>query len=173
MRNLEKIYSIKTLVKSISFLNKNTNYEFYANIYGNGSEYSNIKSLIDTLNLNKHIKLHGSYNYDQLPKILSSNHIYVSTSLSDAGIAASTSEAMSTGMLVISADNSDNEFWMSNKCGLLFETKNSEDLAAKILEFTSMKLDEKKIFSYNARQKIIKYNSIIGEMNKMSVLYEI
>jgi L-malate glycosyltransferase len=173
LRNFEKIYSIETLVESISLLNKNTNYEFYANIYGNGSEYANIKSMIDRLSLNEHIKLHGSYNYDQLPKILSSNHIYVSTSLSDAGIAASTSEAMSTGMLVISANNSDNAFWMSNKCGLLFETKNSEDLAAKILKFASMKIDEKKIFSNNARHKIIKHNSIIGEMNKMTILYEI
>ena len=48
--------------------------------------------------------------------------IYVSTALSDGGLAASIAEAMAFERLVIVSDNSDNKLWVKNKKnGFLFE----------------------------------------------------
>ena len=41
--------------------------------------------------------------------------IYVSTALSDGGLAASIAEAMAFERLVIVSDNSDNKLWVKNK----------------------------------------------------------
>tara|TARA_B100001059_G_C17838691_1_gene590239 strand:- start:6927 stop:7925 length:999 start_codon:yes stop_codon:yes gene_type:complete len=171
LRNLEKIYSLETLIKAAKILNVNKSFEFKIDIFGEGSQKNYLKSMIESMNLNSFINLKGRFIYEDLPNILSNYNLYVSTSTSDAGIAASTSEAMSTGLIPIIANNSENDFWISNNSGLLFETSSEEDLAAKILEFYFLSSKIKREMSINARNKILNYNSYENEMNKMLVLY--
>jgi Glycosyltransferase len=98
-------------------------------------------------------------------------NLYCSTSTSDAGIAASTSEAMSSGLIPIIADNSENDFWVSHNSGFLFKTSSAEDLANIISEFFFLSKEKKHEMSINARNKILNYNSYDNEMNKMLQLY--
>jgi len=171
LRNLEKIYSLDTLINAAIILKKNTSIEFNIDIYGEGSQKDNLISIIESANLQSLINLKGRFVYDDLPNILMNYNLYCSTSISDAGIAASTSEAMSSGLIPIIADNSENDFWVSNNSGLLFKTSSAEDLANIISAFFFLPKEKKHEMSVNARNKILNYNSYENEMNKMLQLY--
>lgn len=174
LRNLETIYDIGTLISASSILyNKYKMKNFTVDIFGQGSQQKNLSNQINKLDLNEIINLKGRYDYENLPKLLNNYDIYVSTSTSDAGLAASTSEAMACELLVVSADNSENRFWMNDKCGFLFITSNANDLADKINEIVNISVEEKNKFRVNARKKIVKLNSIESEMTKMKALYAI
>ena len=171
LRNLEKIYSIETLIKATKkVVEKNIN--LTVDIYGTGSEFNFLTNLINQLGLNQIIKLKGRFDYNNLPSILNSYNLYVSTSTSDAGLSASTSEAMSVGLFPIISDNSENSYWMSENSGLLFSTSSDEDLANKILFYHNMNKKERKTISLNASKKIALFNSYENEMKKMLTIYK-
>lgn len=170
LRNLEKIYSINTIIEAISIIEDKRN--LIVDIYGYGSEENNLKQLVQKYNLEQIIKFKGKYSYSDLPEILNSYNLYISSSSSDAGLAASTSEAMACGVLCISADNSENKFWMDNECGILFKTYSSDDLMEKIKCVMLLKDSEIQKIKTNARNKILKYNSYQNEMEKMNHLYK-
>ena len=71
---------------------------------------------------------------------------------------------MSTGLIPIIANNSENDFWISNNSGLLFETSSEEDLATKILEFYFLSSKIKREMSINARNKILNYDDLENEI---------
>lgn len=172
LRNLEEVYSVSTLVHSINILRlKNIELELIVDIYSDGQERNNILGLIEQLNLSKIISLKGRYDYKQLPLILNKYDVYISTSRSDAGLAASTAEAMASELFVITADNSDNSNWIKGKCGFLFKTDSADDLAVKIVDYNNLSNQEKNVYKKNARNKIIQNNSLKSEMKKMLQLY--
>ena len=171
LRSLEKLYSIDTLIKAAEIL-KQKGIKFEIDIYGKGSEKESLIRLINKLQLEGSVHLKGAYNYTNLPKILKKYNLYVSTSKSDAGLAASTSEAMSSGLFIITADNSENPYWTSNDSGILFKTESSIDLADKIIRFSKLNDEEKNRYRINARNKILKYNSFENEMRKMLTHYQ-
>ena len=77
--------------------------------------------------------------YVKFPKsrinILNENHIYISMARSDAGIASSTAEAMSTGMVCCVSDVAENNLWIKDKNnGFLIEDDNHNELANQIEE---------------------------------------
>ena len=91
---------------------------------------------------------------------------------SDAGIAASTAEAMSTGMACCVSDVAENNLWINNKNnGFLIEDDNHNMLADQIEKIYKKGVYLEEI-AKNARNKITDDNSIKGEMNKMSILYK-
>jgi L-malate glycosyltransferase len=173
LRNLEKIYSLETLIKAIEILKDRFKQELIVDIYGDGSENKNLKSLVKKLSLENIINFKGKYDYDDLLKILNSYDLYVSTSTSDAGLAGSTSEAMSCGIIPLVSNNSENEFWMSENSGFLFETKSYIDLAEKILKIKLLDDKNKNVIRVNSRNKIVNYNSFKNEMNKMHNQYKL
>lgn len=173
LRNLEKIYSLETLIKAIEILKDKFNEGIKVDIYGDGSENENLRNLVKELSLENIIYFKGKYSYSDLPKILNSYDLYISTSTSDAGIAGSTSEAMSSGLIPLVSNNSENKFWMSENSGFLFETKSFVDLAQKILKIKLLDEKSKNIIRVNTRKKILNYNSFKNEMNKMHNLYKI
>jgi len=98
--------------------------------------------------------------------------VYVSTSLSDAGIAASTAEAMACGLpAVISATAENNKWIESNRNGFLFPAKNANKLAEILIRLISNAELCRKI-GIAGRQTIIEKNDYGNEMAKMEKLYE-
>ena len=170
LRNLEKIYSIDTIIEAIYKLENKNN--LIVDLYGYGSEKNNLERLVEKYNLEQIIKFKGKYDYSDLPQILNSYNLYISSSSSDAGLAASTSEAMACGGLCISADNSENRFWMDNECGILFKTYSSDDLMQKIKNVMLLKDSNIQKIKTNARNKILNYNSYQNEMEKMNFFYK-
>lgn len=173
LRNLEKIYSVDTLVKAAHILKNEYTIDFNIDIYGIGSQYETLQAMIKSFDLESLVKMKGKFIYNDLPEILKNYNLYVSTSTSDAGIAASTSESMSTGLIPIIADNSENNFWVSNNSGFLFKTKSPSDLANKIYNYLLLSEEIKINLSKNSREKIINHNSYSNEMNKMLKFYNV
>ena len=96
--------------------------------------------------MKKNIKFLGLLNKNQMIDFYNSIDIYVSTSLSDGGLAASIAEAMSFERLVIASNNSDNKIWIRHgKNGYLFKTGDYESLSALIISAIDNKEDSLRI----------------------------
>jgi len=139
---------------------------------GGGYQEQELKNLSKILGLGERVKFTGWISPEDLPNFLRMADIYVSTSLSDGGIASSTAEAMATGLPVVITDVADNEKWVQDgKNGFLFPVKNPELLAKKVLYLLNNKNKRKEFGQKNI--KIIKEkNDYYGEMQKMEGLYQ-
>jgi glycosyltransferase involved in cell wall biosynthesis len=113
LRNLESIYDVSTLIKAVpKVLQRHPDTRFI--IVGKGSLQMELQSLAHNLGIDYAVKFLGYIPNDQLVHVLRSVDVYVSTSLSDAGIAASTAEAMACGLPVIVTDSGENARWLSD-----------------------------------------------------------
>lgn len=165
-RNHEKIYNLKTLIKASRIL-KGNNINFSLTIASEGSETKVLRELVIKLGLSNQIKFIGKYHYKDLPELINMHDIYISTSLSDAGIASSIAEAMACQKIVIISDSGENKSWISNNLnGFLFKCGSSQSLYNSIIEAIGYKNNWKKI-GINARKTILDRNDINNEMNKM------
>jgi len=103
---------------------------------------------------------------------LKSADIYVSTSLSESGLAASTAEAMACELPVINTDTGDINLWIKDgKGGFIVPTKNPEVLAEKIV-YLLRNDDERKKLGKNNRKVIEERNNYYKEMEKMEEIYK-
>ena len=169
-RRLEEIYDIETFINAASLLIKNKkNISFQ--IAGDGSLKNNLYKLVQEKGIEKNIQFLGLLDKREMLNFYNSIDIYVSTSLSDGGLASSTAEAMSFERLVIVANNSDNNKWIKNGInGYLFENSNEIQLSKLIDKTISKKISSKNIAKL-ARKTIEKKYSYEKEMSKVNCFY--
>ena len=170
LRNFEPVYDIKTLIYAAQIVLKEVpNVRFV--LVGRGSLEYKLKELVHSLAINRFVHFTGFVDNHLLPSLLSSSDIYVSTSLSDAGIAASTAEAMSCETPVVISDSAENDQWINNMVnGFLFSTKNYEQLAKILIKLIKNEPLRKKV-GKEGRNIIIKECDYENEMNKVNDLY--
>jgi glycosyltransferase involved in cell wall biosynthesis len=170
LRNFEPIYDVATLIKAVPYvLNRLPNTIFM--LVGKGTQEIYLKKLASNLGVINSVRFVGFVNNDSLPNLLSSVNLYVSTSLSDAGISASTAEAMACGLPVIITDSGENKLWIEDgKNGFLVPIKNYIILSQKIIERLN-NLDETKKIGKIGRYTIQQKNDYFNEMEKMDKLY--
>ena len=170
LRMLEPIYDIETFIKAASIVLKEIPDAKFI-IGGSGSEEDYLKKLSKSLGISKNIRFVGWISQDDLPRYLRTSDIYVSTSLSDAGISSSTAEAMACGLPVIITDFGDNKEWVKDEeNGLLVPPKNPEILAKKIIYLIKNKELGIKM-GKKSRRMIEGRNNYYKEMEKMGQLY--
>lgn len=171
LRSLEPVYNIETLIKAVPLVLKQVPQARFV-IAGRGSEEENLKKLAQDLGVLKRIDFVGLISQDKLPEYLRASDIYVSTSLSDAGIASSTAEAMACGLACIITDFGDNKEWIKDgESGFLMPLRDYKFLAEKIVFL--LKNSEKRVeLGSNARKVIEEKNNYYKEMAKMEKLYE-
>jgi glycosyltransferase involved in cell wall biosynthesis len=171
LRNFEKVYDIETLLRAIpEVLKNNPSVRFM--LVGKGTLENKLKSLAEDLGIEKAVKFVGFVPNDQLPDTLNSMNIYVSTSLSDAGIAASTAEAMACGLPVVISDSGENSAWINDgENGFLVPVSQPNTLAEKISLLLENEALRRKMGEY-ARATIISRNDYLVEMAKMKRLYK-
>ncbi len=173
LRTLIPIYDIETLVKAAAIVVK-TAPETKFVIVGDGEQKEYLEQIANRLGLidSGIVKFIGKINNDLLPSYLQSADIYVSTSLSDSGLAASTAEAMASGLPAIVTDSGDNKKWVEeNKGGFVIPLKNPEILAKKIVYLLRNPNVRKSFGEYN-RKIIEEKNNYYKEMGKTERLYE-
>ena len=169
LRNHDKVYDIQTLIHSVKRFFEYNN-KIICLIYGAGPETEKLKKLTKDLGLENNIFFMGKYQQNELPYIFSIVDCYVSTSLSDAGISASTAEAMSCELPCISSNNSENNIWIENKkSGFLFENKDSDALADILKNLKNYDLPK---IGKEGRKVILKKNDYNKEMIKMDNTYK-
>ena len=169
-RKLEKIYDVFTFIKAANLIcDKRKDVHFY--IAGDGALKEKYVKFVSKEKLTQRIKFLGLLNKEQMLDFYNKIDIYVSTSLSDGGLAASIAEAMSFERLVFVSDNSDNKKWIKNKInGYIFKSGDYQTLSDLILKAIERK--EKSIeIAKNSRDLILKKYSYFEEMTKVANKY--
>ena len=141
-------------------------------IAGKGPQEEELGNLAEHLGVARNVKFIGSIPNQDLPRYLSLADIYVSTALSDAGLAASTAEAMACELPVIVTDFGDNRKWVQHGVnGHIVSLKDSESLAKSIVHLIRNK-DLRRRFGKINREIIVDKNNWKKEMGKMEALYQ-
>lgn len=170
LRSFEPVYDIKTLILAAKIILKQIP-DVHFLLVGRGTLEKELKELVHSLSVDNSVHFTGFIDKQLLPSLLSSSDIYVSTSLSDAGLASSTGEAMSCETPVVISDSAENDQWINNKVnGFLFSTKNSEQLAEILINLIKNEPLRKKV-GKEGRNIIIKKYDYENEMNKVNDLY--
>jgi len=141
-------------------------------IIGTGTEENTLKKLTRRLNLSNSVEFLGYISNIDLPKYLASSDIYVSTSLSDGGLATSTAEAMACGLPLVVTDFGDNSKWINNEInGYLVPLKNPKILAEKIVLLLKDP-DNRTLFGQRNREIAVDKLDLHKGMNKVEAIYE-
>jgi glycosyltransferase involved in cell wall biosynthesis len=171
LRGLKPLYDVESLVNAIPLVLERVPKAKFV-IAGDGPQRGYLKRLANSLDISDSVKFIGSIPNNELPKYLASMDIYVSTSLSDAGLAASTAEAMACGLPVIITDFGDNRKWVQDAVnGYIIPLRNPEILASRIICLLHDEEARKK-FGRTNRQIIEERNDWEKEMQRMEKLYE-
>ena len=170
-RKLEPIYDIETLIRAVpGVLARFPTARFW--IGGSGPLAESLRALAAKLGVDDSVRFLGALSEEELPAYLASSDVYVSTAVSDAGIAASTAEAMACGTPVVITDVAANSEWVENgKQGFLVRARDAHMLGesiARLLESPDLRVR----MGRAARQVIVERNNLQKEMLKMEGLYQ-
>lgn len=171
LRSLFPVYDIETLIRSIPFVLKEYSEAKFV-LIGTGPQKKMLTNLCRLLGVGDNVSFLGFIANHELPTYLSSMDIYVSTSLSDAGIASSTAEAMACGLPVVITDSGENRKWIRDgEDGFIVPLKNPEVLANKIVTLLR-NVEIREIYGRKSRGIIHEKNNYYKEMEKMEMIYK-
>lgn len=170
-RSLEKIYDVKTILKAFMSV-KASIPNVHLIIVGGGSKQKSLRKYAEKNGISKDVTFVGKVSNTDLVKYLNFADIYISAALSDAGIAASTAEAMSCKLVTIITRVRENDKWISDGInGFLFEPKNSFELGQKIKKALELDTENRSRMTNQARQTILSRNNFDTEMAKVIAIY--
>ena len=171
LRYLKSIYDVESLIRAIPLVLKDFPGAVFL-IAGEGDEKEKLKQIAKDLGVLKNTKFLGWVPEEEIPRYLRTADIYVSTSLSDAGIASSTAEAMACGLPVIVTDFGANSQWVKDgEGGFIVFLKSPESLAGKIILLLKDKNKRMNFGEFN-RKIIEERNNYYREMEKVERIYE-
>jgi glycosyltransferase involved in cell wall biosynthesis len=169
-RSLEPVYDVGSLIRAAPLvLSKVPHARFL--VVGNGKQRDDLADLAQTFDVTDAVKFLGSVPNSRLPRYLASADVYVSAALSDAGIAASTAEAMSSGLPVVVTDVADNRSWVRDgEGGFLVPPKAPEALAERITYLLQDQAIRRSFGAVN-RKTVQERNEYWMQMELMERLY--
>lgn len=170
LRHLEPLYDVESLVRAVPRVVEALP-EARVVILGGGSLASALRALAESLGVSHAVRFVGTVPNDRLPAYLASMDVYVSTSLSDGGIAASTAEAMACGLPVVITDFGENGRWVvDGKGGFLVPLRNPAILAEKLV-FLLRHPELRAEWGAINRETIRERNDYRVEMARMAGIY--
>jgi len=172
-RGLEPVYDIETLLRAAVIVKKqNSGVKFV--IAGGGTLTEKLHQLAGELDLlaDGTVNFIGQQTGDQIAILYKKMDIYVSTSLSDSGLSAATSEAMASGLPALVSDSGCNREWViDGQGGYIFPLSDAETLAKYILELADDVEKRKRFGEYN-RQIIVERNNYYKMMARVEEIYK-
>jgi glycosyltransferase involved in cell wall biosynthesis len=170
LRSLSPIYDVESLIKAAPIVLKSFPDAKFI-IAGDGEQRDYLENLARSLGTSESIKFIGRISNEELPPYMASSDIYVSTALSDAGLAASTAEAMACELPVVITDFGNNRNWVKDgEGGFVIPTRNPPILAEKIV-FLIRNADLRRKFGRINRRVIEEKNNYEKEMKSMEEIY--
>jgi glycosyltransferase involved in cell wall biosynthesis len=169
-RTLEPIYNVSSLVRAMPrVLREMPNARCV--IVGGGVEREQLVALAAELGVAHGVCFVGPITGEEMPRYLAAADIYVSTSLSDAGLAASTAEAMACELPVVVTDSGENDKWVVNGAGgYVVPVRDPDALATRLIRLAA-RPDERAAFGAFNRRVIEERNNYDVEMQKIERLY--
>lgn len=126
---------------------------------------------IHDLNMEQKVILTPKTKYNEVLKAMQRADVLILPSVSE-GLANVVIEAMMIGLPVISTNvGGMPELVIHHETGLLFENRDVNDLAKKMMEFNSMSSNDVRIMAENAFQKVSEQHSWIGFKQGFSNFY--
>lgn len=169
-RRLGPIHDVGTLIRAVPLvLEEIPDAKFI--IVGEGEQKECLMDLAKSLDVFDATRFVGWIQNDKLPQYLASVDVYVSTSLSDSGLAAGTAEAMACGLPAVITDFGDNGKWVEDGVnGFTVPLKDPKSLAEKIIYLLKNK-DIRMEFGMRNRKVIEERSNHYKEMEKMRNIY--
>lgn len=168
-RNLAPIYGIESLIGALPIIIKKVP-NAKVILLGQGSSRHKLKTMAKRFGIEKYVNFIGFVGYKEVPRYLNLADVYVSTSLSD-GTARSLLEAMACQLPVVVSDIEANKEWIKHgQNGLLFQRKDPEDVANKIIYALENEHLMKKM-SWKNRQLILDRAKWEKNMKEIENLY--
>ena len=170
-RSHEEIYDLSTFLGAANVaLKVNTNLRFV--LAGSGSLTDSLKKQITELRMSEYFCIPGRMDDAEFASSTASCDIYVSTSKSDGGLAASTAEAMASGLPVLITDFGENKSWLRQEsAGFAFDIGDSRKLAQLILKL-SFDPNLRTELGKNGREIVTQDNNSVLEWKKVLNLYQ-
>lgn len=169
-RTLEPLYDVESLVRAMPLVLRG-HARVKCLVIGRGPERARLEALAGELGVADSVRFAGAVTGDEMPRCLAAADIYVSASLSDAGLAASTAEAMACGLPVVVTDSAENRAWVENGTGgFVVPVRSPEALAERIL-YLAERPEERRRFGAHNRRVIEERNNYHVEMRKIEGLY--
>lgn len=170
-RFLTQVHDVGTLIKAIPTVKKEVPEARFI-IIGDGPESEYLIGLCKSLDIIDIVKFTGRILESDLPAYMASADVYVSTSLSESGLAASTAEAMACGLAVINTDTGDIGKWIKNgEGGFIIPVRDPIALAQRAI-YLLRNEEARKKFGEVSRSVIEERNNYFKEMAKMEEIYE-
>lgn len=170
IRSLEPLYDVGTLIAAFrAVLARHPLARLV--IGGTGSQEARLREAARSLGIAHAVRFAGWIPEHELPRHLASCDVYVSTAVSDGGIAASTAEAMACALPVIVTDVGDNREWVEDGVhGFVVPAKDPVALASRIVALLEHG-DERMRLGRNGRALIEGRNNWATEMSRMAEHY--
>lgn len=169
-RTLNPVHDVETFIRAIPTIHEAFPSSSFI-VVGDGKDRASLESLTEQLGVKELTIFTGMIEEDRMQSLLRIADVYVSTSLMDAGLAASTAEAMSTALPVVQTNNSDNAYWTpEGEGGLLFKNRDAEALAGAVCRLLENEPLRLKMGEHN-RKIIIDQNNADIEMSRMERQY--
>jgi glycosyltransferase involved in cell wall biosynthesis len=170
LRHLEPIYDVESFVRAIPLVLAAAPEARFV-VASKGTQEKDLKKLVEDYKATDKAAFVGPISGDAMPEYLASMDVYVSTSLSDAGLSASTAEAMASGLPVVITDFGDNKKWVEDGVsGFTVPMKDPKTLAEKIIYLLKTK-DIREKFGQRSRAIIDEKNNYYREMQKVEDVY--
>ena len=171
LRSLWPIYDVATLIRAIPDVLRVSRKTGFV-VVGEGPERPTLERLASELGVTAYIRFVGRLSSADVERYVASCDIYVSTALSDAGLAVSTAEAMASGVPPVVSDFGDNGDWIENGVtGYLFPLGDETVLAERIIQLLGDP-EARRAIGLRARQAIEQRSNWRDEMTKAMRLYE-
>ena len=169
-RGFRHIYNAETLIRAIPMILHEIPQTRFI-VCGKGYEEEKIRRLADGLGVSDYIHYVGWIAHDELPPLYASSDVYVSTSLSDGGMAVGTLEAMSCGLVPVVTEGGDNRHWITDgENGFIIPAQKPDILAEKVI-FLLRDDENRKVFAKKNKNLIKERADYHTEMKKMDEIY--
>lgn len=169
-RRLDPVHDVETLLRAIPAVIERFP-ETRFRIVGPGSEAERLAELAEVLGVARSITFLGRLGERDMIHALQEADIYVATSLSESGLAASTAEAMACEVAVINTDTGDIRQWLEDgHSGFIVPPRRPEILASRIIELIQDPA-RRETFAARTRALIVERNNYHTQMRLMEQLY--
>lgn len=169
-RTLAPIHDVERFVRAMPLIKEQAPAVRFV-VVGDGVQRERLEGLTAELGVTDAVKFTGRVDEKTLSGLLLAADIYVSSSVSDAGLASSTAEAMACGLPVVHADNADNREWVSDgNGGFVFPNGDAMALAEAVVRLLKDPALRERAGKHN-RSEIERRNNYETEMAKMEDLY--
>ena len=153
--NIGKAQSVDTIIEAANLAKNNK--EIKWQILGDGSEFENIKLLVEKYNLNNTVKLLGRKPANDMPKYFSQSDALIVTLKNEdilrVTLPAKVQSYMASGKPILAAISGEgNRTIKDSKCGLAGEAEDYVKLYENVIKLFNMSKEERSILGKNGKE---------------------